>query len=199
MAERFLNDDPLPARAVLFVQQFSEMDLLDDKRCNDALDLLEEKRLPDGGWSAEGRYYTKVSSAQGPSTDYVDWSGPGRRKMNPWVTADALAELAERTNVPTLEAVDARLEALRNVPPEYRPLVNDAREYLRLRCQSWRLRAAAIRRTEALRGAHDRTTDASSRLQAEARFKSHMVAQGNAEGAERASLDAFQRIRPNVQ
>ena len=45
------------------------------------------------------------------------------------MTADALAELAERTNVPTLEAVDARLEALRNVPPEYRPMVDDAREY----------------------------------------------------------------------
>ena len=115
------------------------------------------------------------------------------------VTADALAELAERTNVPTLEAVDARLEALRNVPPEYRPLVDDAREYLRLRCQSWRLRAAAIRRTEALRGAHDRAADASSRLQAEARFRSHIVAQGNAEGAERASLVVFQRIRPNLQ
>jgi hypothetical protein len=115
------------------------------------------------------------------------------------MTADALAELAERTNVPTLKAVDARLEALRNVPPEYRSLVDDAREYLRLRCQSWRLRAAAIRRTAALRGAHDRTADASSRLQAEARFRSHMVAEGNAEGAERASLVVFQRIRPNVQ
>jgi membrane associated rhomboid family serine protease len=116
------------------------------------------------------------------------------------LTAEALAELAERTNVPTLQAVDARLEALRNVPPEYRPLVNDAREYLRLRCQSWRLRAAAIRRTDAtLHRAHDKTADASSRLRAEARFRSDMVAQGNAEGAERASLDAFQRIRPILQ
>jgi membrane associated rhomboid family serine protease len=116
------------------------------------------------------------------------------------LTAGALAELAERTNVSTLQAVDARLEALRNVPPEYRPLVNDAREYLRLRCQSWRLRAAAIRRTDAtLHRAHDRTADASSRFQAETRFRSDMVARGNAEGAERASLDAFQRIRPILQ
>jgi hypothetical protein len=96
--------------------------------------------------------------------------------------------------------VDARLEALRNVPPEYRPLVDDARAYLRLRCQSWRLRAAAIRRTETtLHRAHDKTADASSRLQAEARFRSDMAAQGNAEGAERASLAAFQRIRPILQ
>lgn len=116
------------------------------------------------------------------------------------MTAEALAELAERTNVPTLQAADARLEALRNVPPEYQPLVNDARAYLRLRCESWRLRAAAIRRTDAtLRRAHDRTADASSRLQAEARFRSDMVAQGNAEGAERASLNAFQRIKPLLQ
>ena len=116
------------------------------------------------------------------------------------MTAEALAEVAERSNVPALEAVEARLEALRNVPPEHRPLVSDAREFLRLRCQSWQLRAAAIRRTEAaLRGAHDKAADARSRLQAEARFRSHMVAQGNAEGAERASLDVFQRIRPNSQ
>jgi hypothetical protein len=114
--------------------------------------------------------------------------------------AEALAELAERTNVPTLQAVDARLEALHNVPPEYRSLVDDAREYLRLRCQSWRLRAAAIRRADAtLHRAHNRTADASSRLQAEARFRSDMAAQGKAEGAERASLDAFQRIRPILQ
>jgi membrane associated rhomboid family serine protease len=116
------------------------------------------------------------------------------------LTAEALAELAERTNVPTLQAVDARLEALHNVPPEYRPLVDDAREYLRLRCQSWRLRAAAIRRADAtLHRAHDRAADASSRLQAEARFRSDMAVQGKAEGAERASLDAFQRIRPILQ
>ena len=115
------------------------------------------------------------------------------------MTADALAELAERTTCRHWKRWMRASRPSRNVPPEYRPLVNDAREYLRLRCQSWRLRAAAIRRTEALRGAHDRTADASSRLQAEARFRSHMVAQGNAEGAERASLDVFQRIRPNVQ
>jgi membrane associated rhomboid family serine protease len=116
------------------------------------------------------------------------------------LTAEALAQLAERTNVSTLQAVNARLEALRNVPPEYRPLVDDAREFLRLRCQSWRLRAAAIRRTDAtLHRAHDKRADASSRLQAEARFRSDMAAQGNAEGAERASLVAFQRIRPSLQ
>jgi rhomboid protease GluP len=112
------------------------------------------------------------------------------------ITADALADLAERTIVPALQAVDARLETLRNVPPEHRPLVSDAREYLRLRCQSWQLRANAMRRTNtAPRRALQGATDASWRVQAEARFRSNLAAVGNAESAERTSLAAFQRIR----
>jgi hypothetical protein len=31
---------------------------LEDPRCGPALDLLEQKRLPDGGWPAESRYYS---------------------------------------------------------------------------------------------------------------------------------------------
>jgi rhomboid protease GluP len=112
------------------------------------------------------------------------------------ITAEALADLAERTIMPALQAVDARLEALRNVPPEHQSLVSDAREYVRLRCQSWRLRADAIRRTNsAPRRPSAGAADASPRLQAEARFRSNMAAMGNAEGAERASLEVFQRIR----
>jgi rhomboid protease GluP len=112
------------------------------------------------------------------------------------ITADALADLAERTIVPALQAVDARLAALSNVPPEHRPLVGDAREYLRLRCQSWRVRANATRRTNTVpRRALQGAADPSSRLQAEARFRSNMAAVGNAESAERTSLAAFQRIR----
>jgi membrane associated rhomboid family serine protease len=112
------------------------------------------------------------------------------------ITAEALAELAEHTIMPVLQAVDARLETLRNVPPEHQPLVSDAREYLRLRCQSWRVRADTIRRTNAApRRAPEGAADARWRLQAEARFRSNMAAMGNAESAERASLEAFQRIR----
>ena len=112
------------------------------------------------------------------------------------ITAETLAELPERTITPELQAVGARLEALRNLPPEYQSHVSDAREFVRLRCQSWRLRADAIRRTNtAPRQAKDRTADASWRLQAEARFRSNITATGNAEGAERASLDMFQRIK----
>ena len=111
------------------------------------------------------------------------------------LTAEALAAVAEQKNVPALQAVDTRLEALRNIPPEYQSLVGDTREFIKLRCKSWKLRAEAIRKTDAaIRRARD-GTDASARMQAEARFRSNMVAQGKAEGAERASLDMFQRIR----
>lgn len=112
------------------------------------------------------------------------------------ISAETLAALAERTIMPELQAVGARLEALRNVPPEHQPLVSDAREFIRLRCQSWRLRADAIRRANAAPPrAKAGTADATWRLHAEARFRSNMNATGNAEGTERASLDMFQRIK----
>jgi membrane associated rhomboid family serine protease len=112
------------------------------------------------------------------------------------LAADALAKLAEREIVPELQAVDARLEALKNVPAEHQALVTDAREFLRLRVESWRLRADAVRRTSTVphRASGD-AQDASWRVQAEARFRSNMTATGKAEGAERASMAAFQRVR----
>jgi hypothetical protein len=65
---------------------------LDDPRCGPALDLLEEKQLPGGGWPAESRYYT-VSKNIKSHADYVDWGGASKSKMNPWVTTDALSVL----------------------------------------------------------------------------------------------------------
>jgi hypothetical protein len=64
-----------------------EAGFLGDPRCQDALDLLESKRLPDGGFPAEKKYY------QSPSSSTVDWGGASKRNMNEWVTAEALAML----------------------------------------------------------------------------------------------------------
>ncbi len=69
---------------------FADMDMTKDVRFGDALDLLQEKELPDGGWPAESRYYTKVSDKIALGSDYVDWGGTSSTKMNEWVTADAL-------------------------------------------------------------------------------------------------------------
>jgi hypothetical protein len=67
---------------------------LSDSRCDSALDLLERKRLADGGWPAESRYYT-VGNAMKLGADYVDWGGTSSRRMNPWVTVNALSVLAK--------------------------------------------------------------------------------------------------------
>lgn len=79
----------------------AEAGLVTDPRCAKALDLLEHKRLPDGGWPAEARYY-RTSSAIEHGNDHVDWGGTSKRRMNPWVTADALFVLraAGRLNAP---------------------------------------------------------------------------------------------------
>lgn len=64
-----------------------------DPRCDEALNLLESKELPQGGWPAEKRYY-KVSDEITLNADYVDWGGTSKSKRNEWVTADALMVLA---------------------------------------------------------------------------------------------------------
>jgi len=64
-----------------------------DPQCGEALDLLEAKRLPDGGWPAERRFYKVRPRTFEANSDYVDWGGTGAHRMNEWVTADALAVL----------------------------------------------------------------------------------------------------------
>ncbi len=64
-----------------------------DPRCADALDLLEAKELPDGGWPAERRYYKVRAKTFEAGADYVDWGGAAAKGRNEWVTVDALAVL----------------------------------------------------------------------------------------------------------
>ncbi len=66
----------------------AECGLLNDVRAQPALDLLMEKRRPDGDWAAEASYY-KVSDEIANGNEFIDWGGTGPR-MNPWVTVDAL-------------------------------------------------------------------------------------------------------------
>jgi hypothetical protein len=111
------------------------------------------------------------------------------------VSAEAVAELAEGTIVSELQEADGRLEALTNVPLEHQSAVADAREYLRLRSASWRARGVAIRRTHTdVPRKPEGADDTAWRLQMHARFRSDEAARGNAEGAERASLEALQRV-----
>lgn len=75
---------------LIALKVLAECGYIDDPRCADALDILEEKQLPDGGWRAEGKHYRVVDeSANGGS--FVDWGPVSRGKvMNPWITLDAL-------------------------------------------------------------------------------------------------------------
>lgn len=67
---------------------------LTDPRCADALDLLESKRLPDGSFPAEIKYY-RISAVKLETSgfSFVDWGGAARTRMNEWVTVHALAVL----------------------------------------------------------------------------------------------------------
>ena len=82
----------------------AELGKLDDPRCAEALDLLVSKRLPDGGWPAEARYY-RVSPDVAQGNDSVDWGGTSIHKMNPWVTVDALAVLVAAGRIEVDRAV----------------------------------------------------------------------------------------------
>lgn len=75
---------------ILFgLKVLAEAGFIGDPRCHAALDVLEFKRLPDGGFPAEERYY-HVSERRTSGRSLVDWGGVSKRRMNEFVTADAL-------------------------------------------------------------------------------------------------------------
>jgi len=111
------------------------------------------------------------------------------------MSADAVARLADTTIVGELQAADERLAALSHVPPEHQQALADTREFVRLRSESWRARGAALRRAYASAPEKPEGTDDTQwRRQMETRFKLDNAARGHAEGAERISLEALQRI-----
>lgn len=84
---------------VLFgLKVLGEAGRLGDPRCEEALDLLRSKRLPDGGFPAERRHYNLVPTPR-PGGSLVDWGGARRGRTNEWVTTEALyvLRLAEET------------------------------------------------------------------------------------------------------
>lgn len=67
----------------------AEAGWLGDPRCTAALDLLESRRLPGGGFPAEGTYY-RVSEKLRTGNSLVSWGGTGQNILNEFVTVDAL-------------------------------------------------------------------------------------------------------------
>lgn len=72
----------------------AEMGMLRDRRCRDALDLLERKRLADGTFPVEWTSVTEADRIRTRGT-YADWGPLHRKKGNPLVTVDALYVLRE--------------------------------------------------------------------------------------------------------
>lgn len=62
---------------------------LQDPRTDEALDMIESKRLPDGRWRPEG-YYWRPPGRKGSTVEVVDW---GRRRPNRMITLNALRVL----------------------------------------------------------------------------------------------------------
>jgi len=78
---------------ILFgLKVMAELGCISDPRCQEALDLVEAKKLPDGGFPAEMRYYT-VTNRQTSNRSLVSWGGTSTHKSNEWVTVEALRVL----------------------------------------------------------------------------------------------------------
>jgi hypothetical protein len=80
---------------ILFaLKVMSEAGCINDPRCSEALDLLESKRLTDGGFPAEAKYY-RVDDKKLTGHSRVNWGGTSKVHMNPFVSVDALAVLKQ--------------------------------------------------------------------------------------------------------
>jgi membrane associated rhomboid family serine protease len=94
-----------------------------------------------------------------------------RRFTSGEISIVALSQVIDQSILPELRAARARFKKLERVPREQQPLVLAANEYFRLREESWRVRADALRKT-------------------------NMATMQQAEDKERVSLLALDRIIP---
>jgi len=88
---------------ILFaLRVMAEAGCLSDERCQDALDILETRRLPGGGFPADEKYY-RMSDQKVSQTSRVEWGPAGKDRPNEFVSAEAHAVLhaAGRLVLPT--------------------------------------------------------------------------------------------------
>ena len=75
---------------ILFgLKVMAEAGYLSDPRCQEALDLLESKCLPDGGFPAD-ESFSRPTRPELSGYSTVQWGGTSQKRTNPFVTADAL-------------------------------------------------------------------------------------------------------------
>jgi rhomboid protease GluP len=66
------------------------------------------------------------------------------------INADALAQVIQKTILPELNAIRLRLKSFDRVPETHQSILASAQEYLRLRDESWRLRAEGLHKRDML-------------------------------------------------
>lgn len=71
------------------LKTMTEAGLIGDRRCREALDVLRGKQLATGGFASPKRIYTMDLTRRSPQTP-ADFGPHGVRKLNPFVTIDAL-------------------------------------------------------------------------------------------------------------
>jgi hypothetical protein len=77
---------------LLVLELMADLGRLADRRCGRALDLLESKRTPDGGFPMETRRARSASEICSNCT-FAQWGPGGKTRTNPWVTIRALRVL----------------------------------------------------------------------------------------------------------
>ena len=81
---------PIQFYDILFaLKVMAETSHIEDIRCREALDLLEAKRQPSGGFPLE-RPMHKTSTERITRGTYADWGVSGKKRNNDFVTIDAL-------------------------------------------------------------------------------------------------------------
>lgn len=84
---------------ILFaLKVLAEAGFMGDSRCRQALELLANKQLADGGFPAEKSYY-QATDRPVSNRSLVNWGGVSQRKLNEFVTADALIVLSEAREI----------------------------------------------------------------------------------------------------
>ena len=83
----------------------TEIGKVGDPRCSDALDLLESKRLADGGFPVELRTARTSDQVISRGT-FADWGPAGHRRSNPLVSLEAFRVLEARGRVASVPTPD---------------------------------------------------------------------------------------------
>jgi hypothetical protein len=92
--KRFLRINyPIQFFDTLYVLEvMSEIGIVNDPRCQDALQLLMSKQLPNGGFPLEVKN-AKTSNERITRGSFADWGPAGKTRMNEFVTVNALTVL----------------------------------------------------------------------------------------------------------